>query len=369
LARVRTYVGHTRKSFEKDVKKRIPESLVAEVFAEQQRLSIDPYTNDGPVDGVKHAFKVRVQDYRIVFFVHKDLGVVDFFRVRHRKEVYNNLPKYNVPPELLRTHSYRRHDAGLAERELERLLRVVIAGTRFEHKVFAVGGYVRDELLGKEPADLDIAVEMPYGAQRVSAFLQHLFPDIEVAPLALDYPIWHVSFPDNLEHEGEVFAVAGSELDITDTQTLVYLDDESTTEYGPIAEDVKRRDFTVNTLFKDLSSGEIIDPTGTGQRDLERGVLRAVPAVDSLRAFREQPRQMLRLIRFMVQYDWQPDPPIQAALAASVDALTTISGHGLKKEFHKLKEKGLLDGAMALMAEYGMLASLREAWQKAKAEA
>ena len=364
LARVGPYVDVLRKSFEKDAKKKVSEDLLDAVFARQRTLAVDPHSNDGPVKGLPYAFKARVGAYRILFFIHEDIRTVDFFRVRHRREVYRNLPRYSRPPA--RTSSYRGRDAGPQERELERLFQAVLKNTHFEGKVFAVGGYVRDELLGREPADLDVVVELPYGAQRVAGHLLALFPGVEVEPLALDYPIWHVCFPDALEHAGEVYAVGGAELDLTDTQSVVWQNGHSSTEFGSRGDDSKRRDFTINTLLKDLSSGEILDPTGVGRQDLERGVLRAIPDADKLAAFREQPRQMLRLIRFMAQYGWQPDEEEEAAVRASVRYLADVSGHGLKKELHKLKQKGLLDDALALMREFGMLPALREAWRKAK---
>ncbi len=268
-----------------------------------------------------------------------------------------------------RISAHRRRVAGPAERELERLIKTIVQGTRFHSKVLAVGGYVRDELLGKEAADLDVVVALPYGAQRLCGLLQDVDPDVLVEPLALDYPVWHAVFPQDVELDGQVFRVKGAELDAVDAQEAVWLNGEQSTQFGPVEEDAKRRDFTVNTLLKDLSTGEIVDPTGLGRQDLASGTLRAIPNADSLRNFREQPRQMLRLIRFMTQYGWVPSDDVVAALKASVQYLADLTEHGLRKELRKLQTKGLLRDALELMRQYNMLAPMRAAWQKAKQDA
>lgn len=267
--------------------------------------------------------------------------------------------------------SARDHDAGPQELELERLFQKLLPGTQFANKVFAVGGYVRDQLQEREPADLDAVVELPYGAQRLAGFLLEHFEGSlqEPKPLTYAYPIWYMKFTEDVVYDGERYEVAGAELDLTDTQTVIDLGtEELTTEFGPISEDVLRRDYTVNMLYKDLTSGEILDPTGTGVTDIERGILRARPDADAMRNFREQPRQMMRLVRFMAQYGWEPDPGIEAALRASVEHLAELDEHGLQKEFGKLKSRGLLDEALPILREYGMLEPLRRAWRAAKQE-
>lgn len=272
--------------------------------------------------------------------------------------------------QVTKQASYRDRDAGKAEIELERLFAELLPGTSFEGRVFAVGGYVRDQLQHREPADLDMVIEMPYGAQRFAGFLLDEFPGkiSEPEPLTYKLPIWNMHFTDDVTFNGELYRVSGAELDLTDTQTLKRLDGELDTAYGPISEDVLRRDYTVNMLYKDLTSGEILDPTGTGQTDIERGVLRARPDEDVVRAFETQPKRMLRLVRFMAQYNWEPDPEIEQAIHAAVGSLAEISGHSLQKEFNKWKKRGILDAALQFARDYGMLAPLRKAWQKAKAE-
>jgi hypothetical protein len=245
-----------------------------------------------------------------------------------------------------------------AEYALEELFLDLLPGTKFEDKVFAVGGYVRDELAGTEPNDLDIVVEAMYGAQRFADFLEDTFPEAvtEPEPLTLEYPIWHLTFTDDVTLDGKTYAVGGAELDIADTQTLT----NGSTTFGPVEDDAARRDFTVNMLFKNLSSGEIVDPTGVGKMDLERGLLRGYPDADAMAAFADQPKRMLRLVRFQARYDWEVDPTIEEALRMSVDHLLDLDDETVLWEFGKLRKAGVFNEAWDLMREYGMLSVLKE---------
>jgi hypothetical protein len=249
--------------------------------------------------------------------------------------------------------------ASEAELSLEQLFISLLPETPFEHKVFAVGGYVRDEVLGREPHDLDIVVEAQYGAQRFADYLHDLFPNstTEPEPVTLEYPIWKMSFTDDVEWDGQVFEVRGADLDLADTQTIL---DEGTV-FGPLGEDVKRRDFTTNMLFKDLTTGEILDPTGYGLRDIEQGLLRVYPDQGALDAFRAEPKRMLRLVRFMARYDWMAEPEVEKAIEEAAPYLAELKPKSVEKELHKLHQDGNLDNALDVMEEYGMLPYLGEA--------
>ena len=245
-----------------------------------------------------------------------------------------------------------------SEYALEELFLNLLPGSDFDNQVFAVGGYVRDELMGQEPNDLDIVVEAMYGAQRFADFLEDTFPEAvtEPEPLTLEYPIWHLKFTDDVTWQGQTFAVGGAELDIADTQTLT----DGSTIFGPIEDDSRRRDFTVNMLFKNLSTGEILDPTGVGERDIEEGLLRGYPDSDSMAAFADQPKRMLRLVRFMTKYDWDVDPTVEEALRMSVESLLDLDDDQVLREFAKLKKAKVFDEAWVLMDDYGMLPYLQE---------
>jgi len=139
------------------------------------------------------------------------------------------------------------------------LAREVLAG----EEAWVVGGAVRDELLGREIVDLDIACREPKQAARAYADRAGGAP----FPLSERHGAWRVA-----------------------------LDDGRTVDFTPlrdgIEDDLATRDFTINAIAVPLEGGEPVDPFG-GQADLERRVLRAVsPSV-----FDDDPLRLLRAVR------------------------------------------------------------------------
>ncbi len=351
---------------EKDLRK-----LPADVVRAAQEAFQSFTTNPRPagaekVKKQKWLHRVHIKSkYRIFYSIYGADLYVEVQHVRLKdKHTYDNLR--DPPPPSQRHSSYRDRDAGPQELELERLFAALLPGTEFANKVFAVGGYVRDQLQEREPADLDVAVELPYGAQRFVGFLLETFPGavLEPEPLTLDYPIWYTRFTQDVEWAGQQYSVAGAELDLTDTLTVEQLGDEATLQFGPVAQDADRRDFTVNMLYRDLTSGELLDPTGTGQRDIEQGLLRARPGSNIVQEFRDQPRRLLRLVRFLVQYGWETADEVEAAAIRAAPALERLSRHDLEKEFGKLQRRGLLQAALPIMEQLEMLGPLSTAWAR-----
>lgn len=139
------------------------------------------------------------------------------------------------------------------------LAREVLTG----EEAWVVGGAVRDELLGREGVDLDIACREPKQAARAYAQRVGGAP----FPLSERHGAWRVA-----------------------------LDDGRTVDFTPlrngIEDDLATRDFTINAIAVPLEGGEPADPFG-GQADLERRVLRAV----SRSVFDDDPLRLLRAVR------------------------------------------------------------------------
>ena len=144
-------------------------------------------------------------------------------------------------------------------------------------KIYAVGGAVRDRLLGREVADQDYVVvgATPEQMERLG-----------YRPVGKDFPVF--LHPQTKEE----YALARLERKVAPGYRGF------TTEFSPdvtLEEDLKRRDLTINAIAQ-TQSGEIIDPYG-GQRDLSAKVLRHVSA-----AFVEDPVRILRLARFAARF-------------------------------------------------------------------
>lgn len=250
--------------------------------------------------------------------------------------------------------------AGKAEKEVERLLQLVIRGTPFVGKAFSVGGFVRDELLGIESKDLDVVVEMRDGAEKLTKMLHNMFPEQISTPRRMGsaYPIWQIAFKENILLSGKEYQTAGAVVEFADSQKESFPDPESrqrVTEYGTIQEDVERRDFTVNMLLKDLTTGELKDLTGTSVKDIEDGILRGHPGVDFNKILSDDPLRMIRLVRFQVKYGWDIPMSVLKTVRTNADRIKIVSEERIRDELIKIMELGKLARAVKLMKAVGLL--------------
>ena len=101
----------------------------------------------------------------------------------------------------------------------------------------------------------------------------------------------------------------------------------SDNDYGTAEEDAWRRDFTVNALFFDPVRSELIDHTGQGREDIERGVVRAIG--DPRLRFEEDPVRLLRALKLVGQYDFSLDAETENALFASLPLIRHASSSRL----------------------------------------
>jgi poly(A) polymerase len=166
-------------------------------------------------------------------------------------------------------------------------------------RAWAVGGYVRDSLLGRPHPDLDVVVEGGQAlelAQRFAALTgarrPALFPRFGTAQVT-----WE-----------------GRQVEFASARVESYPPDSRKPEVRPatIEEDLQRRDFTVNAMLMDLD-GRVLDPLG-GRADLERRLLRTPREPEQ--TFADDPLRMLRAVRFAAQLGFELDPAILPAMRA-----------------------------------------------------
>lgn len=175
-----------------------------------------------------------------------------------------------------------------------------------EHGYIAyfAGGCVRDQLLGVQPKDWDVATTA------TPAEIQSLFRRTHGVGHAFG-----VVLVVMLGHSIEVttFRAEGAYSDQRHPDVVHYA--------GP-EEDARRRDFTINGLFQDPATGEIIDLVG-GQEDLARGVIRAIG--DPRARLTEDRLRMLRAVRFAARYRFSIDPATQMAIRENPGSLVGVS--------------------------------------------
>ncbi len=179
-------------------------------------------------------------------------------------------------------------------------------------KPFIVGGSVRDILLGKNPSDWDIAVDLSPG-QVLNIFPGACTVGIQFGRISL----------------GDVDVVSlRAEKEYADRRHP----DEVT--FGvSIEKDLERRDFTVNAMAWDPFSGEVFDPYG-GLDDLKHRIL--VSVGEPLVRFQEDPLRILRAVRFKNTLGFNLDPGVVRAISESKGLLTELSGERIFMELRQL---------------------------------
>ncbi|MGA9776201.1 MAG: HD domain-containing protein, partial [Candidatus Dormiibacterota bacterium] len=193
--------------------------------------------------------------------------------------------------------------------------------------VWIVGGYVRDLLLGRpEAADVDLVLERADAAPAANWLRCH-WRRTEPVVAFERYGTAQVSFA--LE-EGGRFTV-----ELVRARSEAYSPESRKPQVrsATVAEDVRRRDFTVNTLLLG-SRGLIQDPTGMGLRDLRLGVLRT--PLEPEATFSEDPLRMFRAARFAAQMGFRLADGLEEAMRLSSPRIRIVSVERVRDELIKL---------------------------------
>jgi poly(A) polymerase len=212
------------------------------------------------------------------------------------------------------------------------------------HQAYLVGGCVRDVLLGREPADYDVATSAaPDEVMRI-------FPD--AYGVGAQFGVVLVPAGDvasNVSTEGFTFEVATFRSDIG------YSDgrhpDEVRFSKDP-REDVQRRDFTINGMMLDPVSGEVLDFVD-GQKDLKAKIIRCVGEPE--RRFGEDKLRMLRAVRFAARFGFEIEPATLAAIRKLASQIRQVSHERVRDELTKMLTEGQADSAFLLLDSSGLL--------------
>ena len=127
---------------------------------------------------------------------------------------------------------------------------------------------------------------------------------------------------------------------------------------GTIEEDCFRRDFTVNTLYRNIKTGEILDMTGRGVHDIREGVIRT--PLDPYETFDDDPVRILRCLRFGARFGWTIEEATMEALKKSVDRLAIVSRERWSAEFRKMLFGHNVRNSLGVLAEIGGLRYMNE---------
>jgi poly(A) polymerase len=201
-------------------------------------------------------------------------------------------------------------------------IRSAISSTPFQGDVFLVGGAVRDELLNL-PAKNDFDLVTRQDAIHLANLLW-TSKTSDIPPIT--YPRFGTA----------MVQVMGVPIELITARMESYHDEsrKPDVQAATYLEDAQRRDFTINTLRRNLEDWTLDDPLGTGLADLQSRTLRT--PLEPKRTFSDDPLRMLRAVRFRWQLGFNPDPAMVDAIKATNDRLAIVSFERIRDELLKI---------------------------------
>lgn len=200
------------------------------------------------------------------------------------------------------------------------------------YKIYLVGGFVRDSLLNKKTTDYDLATNLPLdkieNVIEGSIVIKSTGSSLFSAKILFESHYYEVT---NLRLEG-VYKKLGYPSNVRQTDDIY--------------EDLKRRDFTINSIAFSPTDG-LIDPFH-GQIDLKDKIIKTIK--DPYLSYKEDPTRILRAIRFAMRLGFEIEKTNLLAIEQNKYLLNKLSKHQLDKELAKfsndeikiLKEKGII---------------------------
>ena len=213
------------------------------------------------------------------------------------------------------------------------------------HTAYFAGGCVRDELLGLDPHDYDIATSAK------PEEVQKLFPHTQAVGA-------HFGVILVMEH-GRAFEVA------TFRSDHEYIDGRrpEMVTFSTPEEDAARRDFTINGMFHDPVADKFIDFVG-GQEDLRSKTLRAIG--DPVARFREDKLRLLRAVRFAARFGYDIDPATWDAIKAHAADIHAVSAERIREELVKILAHANRVRGFDLLDQSGLLKEILPEIEKLK---
>lgn len=212
---------------------------------------------------------------------------------------------------------------------------------RLKIRAYAVGGYVRDMLMGRPTHDLDIVVEGD------ALGLASIFADSHGLPPPVVYHRFGTAMAHGWDLQIEFATARAESYSPNSRKPLV--------KRATLLEDLKRRDFTINAIAFGINRkdfGRLIDPLN-GEKDIKMGLIRTPISADL--TFKDDPLRMLRAVRFGVELGFMLDKEIRYAIGILSWRLSKIvSGERIRDELTKMLFVFTPSRSIQLMKEVGL---------------
>jgi len=196
------------------------------------------------------------------------------------------------------------------------------------YEAYAVGGFVRDLFLNREPKDLDVMVKSPAN-NRLDGVN---FSKLAAKKYGLSEPVIFERFGTaklNIDNEEVEFVMPRKE----------YYDENSRnpdTTLGTLEQDALRRDFTVNALFLRLSDFKVLDLTGRGFEDLKNKIIRVTDPENADIIFAQDPLRILRAVRQSFQLGFKIEPKTYNAMKSASSRISIVAPERVRDEINKI---------------------------------
>lgn len=225
-------------------------------------------------------------------------------------------------------YTYQNNIFGRVLKEIKK----AIKNTKFENHVFLVGGAVRDSLLGKEMKDIDLCIDLPNGGIEFATWICGKYNCYSPNSNPCVFPKYGTA----MFTIRSISDFSNINIECVQTRKEQYHSDSRKPEtvFGTIEEDCARRDLTINSLYVDLSSDLIIDPSALGLEDLKNQKIRT-PSDPNI-VFSDDPLRMLRVIRFATKLGWGIDKDTWLGIIENTHRINIVSKERIHDELNKI---------------------------------
>src|SRR5215213_10954187 len=226
----------------------------------------------------------------------------------------------------------------------ENVLKVLYRLRRSGYRAYLCGGSVRDLLMGRTPKDFDVVTDAHPGDVR------RLFRNSRI--IGRRFRLVHIIFQDQVVEVATFRREPERTVAETENEDFLITDDNT---FGSPLQDARRRDFTINALFYNISDFSVIDYVN-GVDDLRGGRVRVIGDPD-LR-FREDPVRMMRAIEFASRLGFEIEEKTYQGILRHKSEILKASPPRVSEEILELLRRGWSRGAFRLMVATGLLQPL-----------
>ena len=225
------------------------------------------------------------------------------------------------------------------------------------HVAYFAGGCVRDQLLGREPTDFDIATDAaPEQIITVFGSRHTRLVGIAFGVVTIHKRISIATERIALNVEVATFRTDGEYVDGRRPSSI---------RFATAKDDAQRRDFTINGMFYDPIAEQLHDFVG-GEQDLQQKIIRSIG--DASGRIAEDKLRMIRAIRFAARFNFEIEPETFNAICQNADSLRVVAVERMAQELRKISSLPAADSALRLLYESRLLKiiwpELAHAWEQ-----